>query len=73
MPTYRISFYKTLLSSDGHPSRCLQEWIDVPNSEDPDHAVSVASKSFEIRHGLRHWDLYADALDVALVTGGEAS
>jgi hypothetical protein len=33
MSTYHVSFFKYLLSSDGHPFKCLQRRIDVNDAE----------------------------------------
>jgi hypothetical protein len=65
MPGYRVSFYKNLLSSDGHSFKCLQQQIDVPESDDVDHAAETASKLFATLHGMRDWKLYADSVEVA--------
>lgn len=64
MPGYRVSFYKDVLSSDGHCFKCLQQQIDVPESESTTQAADCASKIFARLHGLRNWTLYADSLEV---------
>lgn len=43
MKNYRVSFYKDLLSSDGHNFRCLQRQIDV-ESDDPSQALILAKQ-----------------------------
>ena len=35
MASYCVNFYRVLLSSDGHPFRCLQGQIDVPRWKAP--------------------------------------
>lgn len=65
MPAYRVSFYKTLLSSDGHAFKCLQQQIDVPDSDDVTQAVEAASRAFARLHGMRDWKIYADCVEVA--------
>jgi hypothetical protein len=67
MPGYRVSFYKDVLSSDGHSFKCLQQQIDVPESENTIQAAESASKTFASLHGLRDWTLYADSLEVSAV------
>lgn len=48
MSTYHVSFFKNLLSSDGHPFKCLQRRIDVTDAES---AVQAAeSVSCDMRH-----------------------
>ena len=43
MNTYRVSFYKDLLNSDGHSFKCLQRQIDV-ESEGPSQALVLAER-----------------------------
>ena len=43
MNSYRISFYKDLLNSDGHSFKCLQRQIDV-QSDDPSQALVLAER-----------------------------
>ena len=50
MPDYRVAFYKTVLSSDGHPSKCLQECIDIHDLQDPTGAARAATQAFQERH-----------------------
>ena len=64
MPGYRVSFYKDLLSSDGHLFKCLQQHIDVPESDGVTQAAESASRTFAALHGLRDWTLYADSIEV---------
>lgn len=41
MSDYRVNFYKTLLSSQGHSFKCLQKEIDV-QSGSPSGALTLA-------------------------------
>jgi hypothetical protein len=43
MNSYRVSFYKDLLNSDGHSFRCLQRQVDVL-SDDPSRAQILAAR-----------------------------
>lgn len=43
MISYRVSFYKDLLNSDGHSFKCLQRQIDVL-SDDPSRAQILAAR-----------------------------
>jgi hypothetical protein len=65
MADYRISFFKNLLSSDGHPFKCLQGEIEVRGSSGPNQAIEMASHEFGLRHGSRDWRFYADLVEVA--------
>jgi hypothetical protein len=67
MSGYRVSFFKNLLSSDGHCFKCLQGRIDVPDSENAALAAEAASRKFERLHGSRDWKLHADSIEVEAV------
>lgn len=41
MPDYHVNFYKTLLNSQGHSFKCLQQGIDV-KSDSPSGALLLA-------------------------------
>jgi hypothetical protein len=43
MNSYRVSFYKNLLNSDGHSFKCLQRQVDV-QSDGPSHAMMLAER-----------------------------
>ena len=43
MNSYRVSFYKDLLNSDGHSFRCLQRQVDV-QSDGPSRALELAER-----------------------------
>jgi hypothetical protein len=43
MNSYRVSFYKDLLNSDGHSFKCLQRQIDV-QSDGPSQALVLAER-----------------------------
>ena len=64
MSGYHVSFYKNLLSSDGHAFRCLQDDVFVENSFNPAQAVESACRQFERCHGLRNWKQLADSMEV---------
>ncbi len=65
MADYRVSFFKNLVSSDGHRFKCLQCEIEVRDSASPAQAIETASREFELRHGLRNWKCHADLVEVA--------
>lgn len=46
MNSYRVSFYKHLLNSDGHGFKCLQRQIDV-QSDGPSRALVLAEKQID--------------------------
>jgi hypothetical protein len=64
MSRYRVSFFKTLLSSDGHPFKCLQHAVDVCNAEDIDRAIETAKRHYERLRHVPDWTLHADTFEV---------
>ncbi len=52
MSTYHVSFFKNLLSSDGHQFKCLQQRIDISDAESSAQAAESASKAFEALYGM---------------------
>jgi hypothetical protein len=63
MSTYHIGFFKNLLSSNGHPFKCLQRRIDVTDAESPAQATESASRTFEALY-RGPWGLHADSIEV---------
>lgn len=64
MSSYRVDFFKTLLSSDGHQFKCLQQSINVKDSETPAEAAEHALRLFEALHHVPDWTLFADKIEV---------
>ncbi len=67
MTRYLVRFYKNLLSSDGHPFKCLQTQIDVADAKDAAQAGTLACHAFETDHKIRDWQLHADTREVVAV------
>jgi hypothetical protein len=63
MSPYHVSFFKNLLSSDGHPFKCLQQRIDISDAQSSTEAVESASRAFEALYGC-HWKLHADSIEI---------
>ena len=63
MTSYRVSFYKDLLNSDGHSFKCLQRQIDVL-SDDPSRARILAARLIDNDR------LNADCVEVTPLAGG---
>jgi hypothetical protein len=68
MFTYHVSFFKNLLSSDGHPFKCLQQRIDITDAESAAQAAESASRAFEALYGCP-WKLHADSIEVNVDPG----
>ncbi len=67
MTRYLVRFYKNLLSSDGHPFKCLQTQIDVKDAKDAAEAGRLACHVFEADHKICDWELHADTREVVAV------
>jgi hypothetical protein len=63
MSAYHVSFFKNLLSSEGHSFKCLQQRIDISDAESTAQATEAASKAFEAVYGSP-WKLHADSIEV---------
>ena len=63
MSMYHVSFFKYLISSDGHPFKCLQKRIGVSDAESAEQATESASRAFEALYGCP-WKLRADSIEV---------
>jgi hypothetical protein len=64
MPRYRVSFFKDLLNSDGHPFKCVQRVIEIHNARSADRAVQAAELRYERLHRVHDWMLHADCLEL---------
>lgn len=64
MARYQVSFFKHLLSSNGHPAKALQGTVEVRHAKSMERAVTAAKRRFERRCELPHWSLHADTLEV---------
>jgi hypothetical protein len=63
MATYSVTFFKQVLSSDGHPFKAPQERM-VLRADSPEAAVGAAKHQFvRIRH-IPDWMLHADTVEV---------
>jgi hypothetical protein len=60
----RVSFFKDLLSSDGHPSSSLQQTIEISGAENISSAVERAKRRYEQLRRVPLWSLCADRLEV---------
>ncbi len=64
MCRYQVSFFKNLLSSDGHRFKSLQDTIAVRRAKNADRAVEAAKRRFERRCHVPDWLLYADTVEL---------
>ena len=64
MATYRVTFFKDLLSSDGHKFKCPQATIEIRNARNIERAIRAAERRFERLQSPRDWKLHADYFEV---------
>jgi hypothetical protein len=64
--SYRVSFFKELLSSDGHHFRCLQQSIVIRRARSDERAVEAAKRRFERLCHVTDWKLYADGVELEM-------
>jgi hypothetical protein len=63
MKKFHVNFYKEILSSDGHPFRCLQGSFDVM-ARTPDRAGVAAKRRLERSSRVSTWKFRADSLEL---------
>ncbi len=63
MSTYHVTFYKKLLSSDGHPFKCVQGDLYM-DAQHPRQAAESAFRRFERTRGVHDWRELADYFDL---------
>jgi hypothetical protein len=66
MCRYRVSFFRKLLSSDGHESKCLQQNIVIRRAKSIERAVEAAKRRYERLCQVADWRLYADGLELEI-------
>ncbi len=66
MSRYRVSFFKDLISSDGHPFKCIQKVVEIQHARSPDRAVKAAELRYERFHRVHDWTLHSDCLELEI-------
>jgi hypothetical protein len=64
--SYRVSFFKNLLSTDGHQFRCLQQSIVIRRTKSVERAVEAAKRRFERHCHVIDWRLHADGVELEM-------
>jgi 1,2-phenylacetyl-CoA epoxidase PaaB subunit len=67
-PIYRVSFFKRLVDSTGHPSAPVQGVVEV-HAASEDDAVKLARLNFAENKDICSWTLRADYHEAALLSG----
>ena len=63
---YRVSFFKNLLTPDGHACRCLQQSSVIRRAKSIDRAVEAAKRRYERLCQVADWRLYADGVELEI-------
>jgi hypothetical protein len=66
MCRYRVSFFKNLLSIDGHLHKCLQQSIVIRRAKSAERAVEAAKRRYERRCHVADWWLHADGFEMEI-------
>jgi hypothetical protein len=66
MTPCKVSFFKNLLSSNGHQFKCLQGVINIRRAKSMDRAVQAAERRFARRRSVPHWTLHADDIELEI-------
>lgn len=72
MAYHRVSFFKNLLSSDGHPFKVVQRVLEVRDCQNADAAIGVAQQRFAALERVPDWTLHADCTEVAMTADSPA-
>jgi hypothetical protein len=59
MTSYRVTFFKSLLNSDGHSFRCPQACVEIRHARTAERALRAAQRRLE-RLTKSPWDRHAD-------------
>lgn len=65
MGSYRVSVFKTLLSSDGHSFKCPQFVIDIARAKSAQRAIEAARCRYERRIRVPDWKSIADIVEAS--------
>jgi len=66
MSRYRVSFFKNLLSIDGHNHRCLQQSIVIRRAKSAERAIEAAKRLYERRCHVADWRRHADGVELEI-------
>lgn len=67
MTKYRVTFFKNLLSSDGHPFKCPQRTVEVHRAKSIERALAAAQHRYQRLTGDRDWRLHADTAEMEVM------
>lgn len=73
MTSYRVTFFKNLVNSNGHEFKCPQGTIEVRRARDRIRALRAAERRYERSQKVSSWRLRADSAEMEAVTDDGAS
>jgi hypothetical protein len=68
MTRYRVTFFKNVLSSDGHQFKCPQRTMEVRSAKSLEGALEAAQRQYERLDRLHDWRLHADAAEIEVIS-----
>jgi hypothetical protein len=63
---YRISFFKNLPSSNGHPFKSLQKSVVIRRAKSVERAIEASKRRYERLCHLADWRLHADDVELQI-------
>ena len=66
MSSYVVTFFKHLLSSDGHIFKSPQQSFEIRHAKSIERAAQAAGRRYERLCKLAPWTLHADTLEVEI-------
>ena len=63
MTSYRVTFFKNLVDSNGHQFKCPQGSIDIRRARSDKRALQAAQRRYERAKNISHWTLFADVAE----------
>ena len=69
MEAYRVTFFKNVMSSDGHQFCCPQRIIDIRRAKSHERAIWAAHRRCARAAHVRDWRHCADRFEWEQVTG----
>lgn len=67
MTSYRVTFFKNLVNSNGHQFKCPQGTIEIRRARDLGRAFQAAERRYERAKNICNWTLYADVAELETV------
>ena len=73
MTSYRVTFFKNLVNSNGHQFKCPQGAIDICRARSDMRALRAAQRRYERAKKIGNWTLYADVAELDAVEADGSS